>query len=50
LAGAVALVVSMVLRHEPSGHLLAVVATFVLVVVRHTDNIKRLVARKESKV
>jgi glycerol-3-phosphate acyltransferase PlsY len=50
LLGAVALVAAMVLRREPSGHLVGVLATFVLVVARHTDNIKRLVARKEGKV
>lgn len=50
LAAAAALVVTMVLRHEPSGHLIVVAATFLLVLVRHTDNIKRLLEARESKV
>jgi len=50
LIAAAALVVSMVLRHEPSGHLVVVAATFLLVLVRHTNNIKRLLEARETKV
>jgi acyl phosphate:glycerol-3-phosphate acyltransferase len=50
LVGALALVASMLVRREPAGHLVVVAATFVLVFVRHTDNIKRLLARREGKV
>ena len=47
LVGAVALVAAMLVRREPPGHLVVVAATFILVVARHTDNIKRLLSRKE---
>jgi glycerol-3-phosphate acyltransferase PlsY len=50
LLGAVALVAAMLLRREPLGHLAVVGLTFALVVARHTENIKRLLARKEGKV
>jgi glycerol-3-phosphate acyltransferase PlsY len=50
LVAAVGLVISMVVRHEPSGHLVVVVATFVLVLIRHVENIKRLLEKKEGKV
>jgi glycerol-3-phosphate acyltransferase PlsY len=50
LIAAAALVISMIVRREPTGHLAVVIATFVLVVVRHVDNIKRLLEKKEGKV
>jgi acyl phosphate:glycerol-3-phosphate acyltransferase len=50
LVAALALVVSMIVRREPSGHLVVVIATFVLVLVRHVDNIKRLLERREGQV
>jgi len=50
LVAALALVVIMIVRKGPTGYLVAVVATFVVVVARHTDNIKRLLAKEETRV
>ena len=50
LVAALTLVISMLIRHEPNGYLAVVVATFVLVVVRHIENIKRLLEKKEGRV
>ncbi len=50
LAAAAALGVAMLVRREPPGHLVVVGLTVALVVLRHADNIKRLLARREGKV
>ena len=50
LLASVVLVLVMLMTHQPIGYVVAVLATFVLVVVRHVDNIKRLLARKETKL
>ncbi len=50
LVAAVALVVTMMVRKGPTGYLIAVGATFVVVVARHADNIRRLLAKEETRV
>lgn len=50
LLASLVLVVAMIVRREAVGSIVAVVATFALVVARHADNLKRLFARTESKL
>jgi glycerol-3-phosphate acyltransferase PlsY len=50
LIASLILVLAMVWRHAPSGYLAVVIATFLLVVFRHTENIQRLLAKREGKV
>lgn len=50
LVASLVLVLAMIWRGAPSGHVAVVFATFVLVVIRHTENIKRLLAQREGKV
>jgi glycerol-3-phosphate acyltransferase PlsY len=50
LVATVVLVVAMIMVHAPVGYLAAVGATFVLIVARHRDNIRRLLGRSEGRV
>lgn len=50
LLASLVLVLAMVWRGAPSGYVAVVIATFVLVVIRHVDNIKRLLQQREGKV
>lgn len=50
LVAALVLVVAMLVRHEAPGSIAAVLATFVLVVVRHADNLRRLWTRTETRL
>ena len=50
LVASLVLVIAMVWLGAPSGYLAVVIATFGLVVMRHTDNIKRLLAKREGKL
>ncbi len=50
LVASLVLVLAMIWRGAPSGHAAVVIATFVLVVIRHAENIKRLLAQREGQV
>jgi glycerol-3-phosphate acyltransferase PlsY len=50
LLACVALAATLVVTHAPAGYLVAVAATVALVVARHIDNIRRLFARRETRV